>query len=233
MPCNFFRITPNDRYNAPACRGVHLSALKLMQVNANTEVEANTNTVEAVYGHDPSWQTVIDWPDYQINVQYPYDIRVRDTGRVISRWINSSTGYWEVALNGKKCKLHRIIAKQFIPNDDPLHKNCVDHIDRDKTNFHITNLRWVSVKHNSNNRSDQNFVEDISPDAIAVESYSRWEFEGLYFHDDVFYMYNGINYVIKPRFQNKAGNYCIQATDSEGILRAISYIQFKKEYDLI
>lgn len=42
--------------------------------------------------------------------------------------------------------VHRIIAIAFIPN--PEGKPCVNHIDADKTNFHISNLEWVTYKEN-------------------------------------------------------------------------------------
>ena len=216
-----------------------------MQVNANT-AEADTRT-RYYYGpeehmffysddeemQDPNWQDLIGHDDYEINVQYPYEIRRKDNERVVKRRINKVSGYWEVALNGKTYYLHRLIAKQFIPNPNPQEFTVVDHINHDKTDYHIENLRWTSQRNNINNMSHQSFVEDISPDAIVVDSYRDWTFEGLYFHDDVFYMYNGINYVVKTRYQNKLGYYYIQATDMTGVKRSISYIKFKKEYDLI
>jgi len=47
-------------------------------------------------------------------------------------------------------KIHRLVALAFIPNNDPL-KVIVDHIDRDKTNNNVKNLRWVNFKQSSNN----------------------------------------------------------------------------------
>ena len=42
----------------------------------------------------------------------------------------------------KKVNIHRLIAVLFIPNPD--NKEMVDHIDRDRQNNSIENLRWVS-----------------------------------------------------------------------------------------
>lgn len=47
----------------------------------------------------------------------------------------------------KEFKLaHRIIAETFIPNPDALPN--VDHIDEDKTNNKVSNLRWCSHQQN-------------------------------------------------------------------------------------
>ena len=44
--------------------------------------------------------------------------------------------------------VHRIVAKAFVPNDDPLNKTHVDHIDGNKHNNHYTNLQWVTRSEN-------------------------------------------------------------------------------------
>ena len=45
--------------------------------------------------------------------------------------------------------LHRIVAILFIPN--PHNKPCVDHIDGNKLNNRVDNLRWVTYSENMNN----------------------------------------------------------------------------------
>ena len=62
-------------------------------------------------------------------------------------------GYLRVVLykdqTPKGFKVHRLVAVAFIPN--PENKPEVDHINRDKTDNSVNNLRWVSHKENMNN----------------------------------------------------------------------------------
>ena len=62
-------------------------------------------------------------------------------------------GYPTIKLykNGKKkwYKIHRIVALAFIPN--PENKQCIDHINTNKKDNRVENLRWCTVKENVNN----------------------------------------------------------------------------------
>lgn len=64
-----------------------------------------------------------------------------------------SNGYEQVNIRiGNKyvAKLiHRLVAVAFIPNPD--NKPCVDHIDGNKRNNYVSNLRWVTPVENANN----------------------------------------------------------------------------------
>ena len=58
-------------------------------------------------------------------------------------------GYYALSTNKLPEKyIHRIVAKAFIPNDDPDTKTCVDHIDGNKHNNLPSNLEWVSRSEN-------------------------------------------------------------------------------------
>ncbi|MBD2720816.1 HNH endonuclease signature motif containing protein [Hymenobacter armeniacus] len=77
------------------------------------------------------------------------------TGRILKQ--SNMNGYRQVTLScdgkRKEVLVHQLLAKAFIPNPHRYPK--VDHIDRNRSNNNLTNLRWVSNKQNSRNISKQ------------------------------------------------------------------------------
>ncbi len=63
---------------------------------------------------------------------------------------NLSAGYRIVRIEGKVRLVHRLIAETFLPN--PEQKPTVDHIDRDRENNSLENLRWATAKEQADNR---------------------------------------------------------------------------------
>ena len=59
-------------------------------------------------------------------------------------------GYYSLQLGrGNRVKIHRLLAIHFIENPD--NKPFVDHIDQNKTNNKLNNLRWVTKSENEQN----------------------------------------------------------------------------------
>jgi hypothetical protein len=100
------------------------------------------------------WKGIDEYDKYSISTYG----RVRNdkTNRILKHKTDKG-GYQTICLrvNGKKkdMKIHRLVAIAFI--DNPLDKRCVDHINNDRKNNHINNLRWATISENNMNMSKQ------------------------------------------------------------------------------
>ena len=137
---------------------------------------------------------MINHPNYEISVDFPHTIRRIDNQREVSEWENNY-GYIQINLfdsdKCRNCKKHRLIAEQFLPNPDGLIQ--VDHINHNRKDNRIENLRWVSASTNQFNRSSNNgvqyeFIDDIPENAIVVDFYDTRN-ERREFDDDKYYYY--------------------------------------------
>lgn len=68
----------------------------------------------------------------------------------------NSFGYCQVQVHlkfgSRHFLLHRIVAAYFVENDDPKHKDQINHIDGDKTNNSAENLEWCTAKQNQTHK---------------------------------------------------------------------------------
>ena len=78
----------------------------------------------------------------------------KNYNRFLKPYLNNTNGYYQIGFfNNNKRKafsIHRLIALHYIPN--PNNYETVDHIDRDKQNNNINNLRWASRTMQQSNR---------------------------------------------------------------------------------
>ena len=93
------------------------------------------------------WVGIEGYPDYQIsNTGKVKNI----TTRTILKEQRNHNGYYRVGLCYNKIRsfyyIHRLMAKAFIVNPD--NKPQVDHIDNNKMNDSVNNLRWATHQEN-------------------------------------------------------------------------------------
>ena len=144
------------------------------------------------------WETLKADEDYEINIIYPYQIRNKSNKRIIKE-SHKPNGYLRCKLNQKDYLKHRLIALQWILNPDNLPQ--IDHIDRNRTNNHIDNLRWTSNSENNKNKTTNHnikyeYFDKIDDDAIAIIRYGKYRFKNYYYvsKEDNFYFYNNYQY---------------------------------------
>ena len=132
-------------------------------------------------------------------------------------------------------KKHVLIANQFLVNDEPVNKQFIDHIDRNKTNNHLSNLRFVSRSENNKNRTGHinkikyEHFDEIDDNAIAIIRYGKYRFKNYYYvpKEDNFYYFTGLQFRKLHININKNNLKYIYMNDNNNVQRLISLSKFK------
>ena len=115
---------------------------------------------------------------------------IYDDGRVYSKKRNiflkpkdNGLGYKQICLcnNGgqKWTYIHRLVALHYIPN--PENKPQVDHLDRDRSNNNLSNLRWVTSLENNQNKGENKTKYKSNTSGVKNIYYhkqrNKWRYE--------------------------------------------------------
>ena len=99
------------------------------------------------------WREIKNYPNYEVSSfgrvrSYVYNRwGVRDTASILTLK-KHTRGYRQIQLgrNSKPILVHRLVAESFIPNPNNL--PCVLHDDNNRSNNHVSNLRWGTQSEN-------------------------------------------------------------------------------------
>lgn len=119
------------------------------------------------------WRDVEGYPNYLVSSE----------GLVMSRgWLTilkpslSSSGYFMVGLKrdgvNSRHYVHRLVAKAFLEPDET--RTYVDHIDRDKLNNDVSNLRWCTQSENCSNRKPRSGPTSIYKGVTFIKTSGKW-----------------------------------------------------------
>ena len=90
----------------------------------------------------------------------------------------TTTGYWKVELyknkKRKSKKVHRLVAKAFIPN--PKNKPQINHIDGNPLNNNVENLEWCT--------SRENIIHSIETGLRQIKQLNQNEVKKLYIEEE-------------------------------------------------
>ena len=178
---------------------------------------AEMNTMNVMNGMDREkevesrnrWETCVMDGDFEIHTSYPHPVRRKKDQKLMRESI-SNMGYVQLSMHGTKNK-HRVVAMQWV--DGYAIGLQVDHIDKCRTNNHISNLRWISASQNGKNKVGRGgltyeYLDHLDDDAEAVTTYGKHRMtEGEYL------------------FLPKSNRFCIRITD--GLWRLLVEHEYK------
>jgi hypothetical protein len=97
-------------------------------------------------------------PTHQ-NIELHPDGLARNTAtrRRLKGWVNGK-GYTRVWVNGKSLRLHRLVLETFVPCRDPAMHAA--HIDHDKTNNRLDNLKWLTATENNRENATRGAIHN-------------------------------------------------------------------------
>ena len=110
--------------------------------------EYSIDTIKDLQGEE--WKQIDSKGKYYISTYGRVKSYQGRQARILKPYTNQC-GYLRVDIqtdHRRTYLVHKLVALAFIPNDNPKEKDTIDHIDGNKANNSVCNLRWLSLADN-------------------------------------------------------------------------------------
>jgi hypothetical protein len=166
------------------------------------EVESTLATEET-----NEWFSLKKFPNYEIS-KVSSEVRDVNTKEIV-RTFQRRDRYILIKLEGDKKPyyIHKLMADQFLDHSEE--SNVIDHIDRDRANNSLSNLRYTTMSMNCLNKTSHGNIVYEYTDSLPEGAFKLQPWEGIdlrfeYYQtgDDV-YVYNSASY--RKLYKNERG----------------------------
>ena len=137
------------------------------------------------YYYKMEFRKIVNYENYSVSNMGT--IRNDKTNRILQPQIDTKGYYCVILYNNSKRKninIHRLVGVAFVENPD--NKICLDHINNNKLDNNISNLRWSTYQENNRNasiRSDNSSgIKGIYWNKKAKKYHTRIKIDGNYIH---------------------------------------------------
>ena len=178
------------------------------QIGTTTKIKKQSDQTQYQYdnpfntydGKPKRWETLKVDSNFQITTKYPHNVLKVDIYLKSCDTFINKDGYVICRLTDEDVPLHRLIATQWVLKPDNYCK-VVDHINGDRNDNRVTNLRWTTFKENYSNQHSLNgkqfdLVEELPENTNQITRFNEFRFDNLYFHVEsrTAYYFNSILY---------------------------------------
>lgn len=111
------------------------------------------------------WKQIRTLPEYEISNKGR--VRKRSTGQIMVLSYNG--GYARITISKH---IHRLVAEAFIEKPDET-RTWVDHIDGNRSNNDVSNLRWVTPSENTTAYGYKSRIKNKKRQVLAIHSDGR------------------------------------------------------------
>jgi tyrosine-protein phosphatase YwqE len=171
---------------------------------STTEIESVSTVVET---KPTEWFSLKRFPKYEISI-VSSEVRDTDTKEIVCTFQRRDR-YILIKLEGDKKPyyIHKLMADQFLEHDESNH--VIDHIDRDRANNSLSNLRYTTVSMNCLNKTSHcnivyEYVNSLPEGAFKLQPWKNIDLRFDYYQAGVdVYVYNSVSY--RKLYKNENG----------------------------